>query len=41
MKANVDASFASFRKFSEDASMYLFLWDIKSLEEKGIEMPIE
>ncbi len=41
LKAYFDGSFASFRKFPEDASMYLFLWDPKSPEEKGIEVPIE
>jgi hypothetical protein len=41
LKGYFDGSFASFRRFPEDASMYLFLWDPKSPAEKGIDMPIE
>ena len=36
-----DGSFANFRRFPSDASMYLFLWDPKSPDLKGINMPIE
>jgi hypothetical protein len=41
LKGYFDGSFASFRRFPSDASMYLFLWDPKSPEEKWIDMPIE
>jgi hypothetical protein len=41
LKGYFDGSFANFRKFPTDASMYLFLWDPKSPEEKGIDLPIE
>ncbi|MGA2515114.1 MAG: glycosyltransferase family 39 protein [Thermodesulfobacteriota bacterium] len=41
LKGYFDGSFANFRRFPSDASMYLFLWDPKSPEEKGIDMPIE
>jgi hypothetical protein len=41
LKGYFDGSFASFRKFPSDASMFLFLWDPSSPNEKGIEMPIE
>jgi hypothetical protein len=40
-KAYFDGSFLNFKKFPDDASMYLFLWDPKSPHEKGIEMPID
>ena len=40
-KGYFDGSFLNFNKFPTDASMYLFLWDPKSPEEKGIDMPIE
>ncbi len=40
-KGHFDGSFANFRKFPTDASMYLFLWDPKSQEEKRIDIPIE
>jgi hypothetical protein len=36
-----DGSFANFRRFPSDASMYLFLWDPKSPGEKGIDIPID
>jgi hypothetical protein len=36
-----DGSFFSGDRFPEDASMYLFLWDPSSPNEKGIDMPIE
>lgn len=41
LKGYFDGSFASFNKFPTDASIYLFLWDPKSPEEKGIDLPIE
>jgi hypothetical protein len=41
LKGYFDGSFLNFNKFPDDASMYLFLWDPKSLDEKGIDMPIE
>ena len=41
LKGYFDGSFANFRRFPSDASMYLFLWDPSSPEEKGIDMPIE
>ena len=39
LKGYFDGSFANFRRFPSDASMYLFLWDPKSPGEKGIDMP--
>jgi hypothetical protein len=36
-----DGSFANFRRFPSDASMFLLLWDPQGLNEKGIDMPIE
>jgi hypothetical protein len=36
-----DGSFLNFNRFPTDASMYLFLWDSKSPNEKGINMPLE
>jgi hypothetical protein len=41
LKGFYDGSFRNFNKFPDDASMYLFLWDPKSPEEKGIDLPIE
>jgi hypothetical protein len=41
LKGYFDGSFASFRRFPDDASMYLFLLDPKSPAEKGIDMPSE
>jgi hypothetical protein len=40
-KGYFDGSFLNLTKFPTNASMYLFLWDPSSLDEKGIEMPIE
>jgi len=40
-KGYFDGSFLNFTKFPVDASMYLFLWDPNSPDEKGIDMPIE
>jgi hypothetical protein len=41
LKGYFDGSFFNFNKFPTDASIYLFLWDPKSPDEKGIDMPIE
>jgi hypothetical protein len=41
LKGYFDGSFLNFSKFPDDASMYLFLWDPKSPDEKGIDMAIE
>ncbi len=41
LKGYFDGSFLNFSKFPDDASMYLFLWDPKSPNETGIDMPIE
>jgi hypothetical protein len=41
LKGYFDGSFANFRKFPTDASMYLFLWDPKSPGEKGIDIPVK
>jgi hypothetical protein len=41
LKGFYDGSFRNFNKFPDDGSMYLFLWDPKSPEEKGIDLPIE
>ncbi|MDI7258312.1 MAG: glycosyltransferase family 39 protein [Thermodesulfobacteriota bacterium] len=40
-KGYFDGSFLTYDRFPADASMYLFLWDPSSPEEKGIDMPIE
>jgi len=36
-----DGSFVNRTRFPDDASLYLFLWNPKSPEEKGIKMAIE
>jgi hypothetical protein len=41
LKGYFDGSFLNFNRFPTDASIYLFLWDPKSPDEKGIDMPIE
>jgi hypothetical protein len=41
LKGYFDGSFAHFNKFPNDVSMYLFLWDPKSPNEKGIDLPID
>jgi hypothetical protein len=41
LKGFFDGSFYNLSRFPTDASMYLFLWDPKSPNEKGIDMPIE
>jgi hypothetical protein len=40
-KGYFDGSVANFRNFPSDGSMYLFLWDPQSPEEKGIDILIE
>jgi len=40
LKGYIDGSFAMFRRFPSDASMYLFLFDPQSPQEKGIDMPM-
>jgi hypothetical protein len=41
LKGYFDGSFSNMARFPTDSSRYLFLWDPKSPDEKGIEMPIE
>ena len=41
LKTYFDGSFANFNKFPTDESIYVFLWDPLSPEEKGIEIPPE
>lgn len=41
LKGYFDGSFLNFDRFPTDASMYLFLWDPRSQDEKRIDMPIE
>ena len=41
LKGYFDGSFANYRKFPTDASMYLFFWDPNSPGEKGMDLPIE
>jgi hypothetical protein len=41
LKGYFDGSFLNFHRFPTDASMYLFLWDPQSPDEKGIDLPIE
>jgi hypothetical protein len=41
LKGYFDGSFLNFNKFPADASIYLFLWDPKSPDEKGIEIPFD
>jgi hypothetical protein len=41
LKGYFDSSFLNFNKFPTDDSMYLFLWDPNSPNEKGIDIPIE
>jgi len=40
-KGYFDGSYRNLNKFPDDASMYLFLWDPKSPDEKGIDIPID
>ncbi len=41
LKGYFDGSFFGLKKFPEDGSIYLFLWDPKSPGEKGIDMAID
>jgi len=41
LKGYFDGSFLNFNRFPVDASIFLFLWDPKSPNEKGIDIPIE
>jgi len=41
LKGYFDGSFANFRRFPSDASMYLFLWDPKTPGEKGMDITIK
>ena len=41
LKGYFDGSFANAERFPFDASLYLFLWDPKSPDQKGIDMTIE
>ena len=41
LKGYFDGSFLNFNKFPTDASMYLFLWNPRSPQERGIDMAIE
>jgi uncharacterized membrane protein len=41
LRGYFDGSFLNFNRFPTDASIYLFLWDPKSPNEKGIDMQIE
>ena len=41
LKGYFDGSFLTVERFPVDGSLYLFLWDPKSTEEKGINIPIE
>jgi hypothetical protein len=41
LKGYFDGSFLNMRRFPTDASLYLFLWDPKSPNEKGIDVLIE
>ena len=41
LKGYFDGSFMNMVRFPSDVSIYLFLWDPKSPDEKGIDMPIE
>jgi hypothetical protein len=41
LKGYFDGSFENYNRFPADASIYLFLWDPSSPNEKGIEGPVE
>jgi hypothetical protein len=41
LKGYFDGSFLNFDRFPTDASIYLLLWDPKSPNEKGIDLPLE
>jgi hypothetical protein len=41
LKGYFDGSFFTISRFPTDASIYLFLWDPNTPDEKGIDWPIE
>lgn len=41
LKGYFDGSFLNVERFPFDASLYLFLWDPKSPDEKGIDIPMD
>jgi hypothetical protein len=41
LKGYFDGSFLNHDRFPADGSLYLFLWDPRSPNEKGIDLPIE
>jgi hypothetical protein len=41
LKGYFDGSYMNMVRFPSDVSLYLFLWDPKSPDEKGIDLPIE
>ena len=41
LKGYFDGSYMNMVRFPSDVSLYLFLWDPKSPDEKGIDIPIE
>jgi hypothetical protein len=41
LKGYFDGSFLNFNRFPTDASIYLFLCNLQSPDEKGIDIPIE
>jgi hypothetical protein len=41
LKGYFDGSFLNFSRFPTDVSMYLVLWDPRSRDEKGIDIPLE
>jgi hypothetical protein len=41
LKGYFDASFSNVVRFPSDASIYLFFWNPKSPNEKGLRMPVE
>jgi hypothetical protein len=41
LKGYFDGSYMNMVRFPSDLSLYLFLWDPKSPDEKGIDLPIE
>lgn len=41
LKGYFDGSFLNFNRFPTDASIYLFLWDPKSPDEKGIDITLD
>jgi len=41
LKGFFDGSFRNFSRFPDDGSMYLFLWDPRNPDEKGIDLPLD